>query len=57
MTVAYFDHRQKIQTHFKLKPYYFLRMGAQVYILSSLGLKQKDRKFYVNPCYTVRPSL
>ena len=44
MRVAYFDHRQTIQTHFKLKPYYFLRMVAHVYILSSLGTEAKRQE-------------
>lgn len=49
MTVAYFDHRHTIQTHFKLKPYYFLRMVAQVYILSSLGTEAKRQKILCEP--------
>lgn len=49
MTVAYFDHRQTIQIHFKLKPYYFLRMVAHVYILSSLGTEAKRQEILCEP--------
>lgn len=49
ITVAYFDHRQTIKTHLKLKPYYFLRLVAHLYIFSSLGTEAKRQEILCEP--------